>query len=172
MHSLVQQQWSCRDFAQVVMDLPRSPSRSDKSCLQGVSAFAENLRGWKFVKPYSRPESPEVMDELAWQRSAVEFLPEVVARGKNPARYASVLRDVANEAANFDAWCRAELVAGGVGEPQPPPLSAGYWWGSIDDVPEGHWWWRVTAAPGYGLEEDFWDGESDSALETSVSDSA
>ena len=148
--------------------------RADPSCLQVVFAFVENLCGWKFVKPYSRPESPEVMDELAWQRSAVEFLPELLARGTGPAQYASVLRRVAAEAAKFDAWCRVELQLGGIGEPQPPPLSAGFWWKSIDDVPGSHWWWRVTAAPGYHDDpfEEFWDSESDSALGDSGSNSA
>ena len=114
-----------------------------------MSAFGENLPAWKYVKPYIFPDCPEVMDELAWQRSAIEFLPQVVSRGTDPSQYASVLRSLARAAANFDVWCRGELQSGGIGQPQPPPLSAGYWRETVDAVPDSHWWWRVTPVPAY-----------------------
>ena len=111
------------------------------------------------------PRLPEVMDELAWQRSAVEFLPEVVNRGTNTSQYASVLEALAKLAARFDAWCRQQLAAGGVGKPQPPPLQAGYWWDDIHAVPESHWWWRVTPVPGY-YEDNYDDFFGDSDIDS------
>lgn len=90
------------------------------------------------------------MDELAWRRSAAEFLPQVVTRGTQSWQYAGVLNDLADEAAEFDAWLREQLlVVGddyhrGVGKPTPHPK---IWWKIIDVLPESHWWWRVAPVP-------------------------
>ena len=121
-----------------------------------------------YVKPYKYPDcEDEVMDELAWRRSAVEFLPQLLARGTDPSQYAGLLRRLACKAAGFDAWLHEQLLVGGdrynrgVGSPSPPP---GIWWGTIDILPESHWWWRVTPAPGHDSDSDsYGDSDSDSA---------
>ena len=127
--------------------------------------FARKLRKWMKEFPYGGSDCPGAMDEYAWARSSIEFLPQVVYRDTDPLRYAGVLQDVADEAARSDAWCRNQLAIGGIGPPEPPPFGVACWWDSIDAVPEPHWWWRVTAAPGYyddHNDDSFSDSDTDS----------
>lgn len=113
---------------------------------------------WEFCEPDVYHAYPKVQDEFAWQRSAVDFLPQVVNRGTSPSGYAAAaLQKLADAAASFDVWTRRQVLEGAVGKPNPPPLAAGLWW-EDNAVPESHWWWRLSGE--YDDDENFSDSDS------------
>ena len=88
----------------------------------------------------------EVMDHVAWRRSAVEFLPELVAEGPEPSEHAAELQDLARAAREFDAALLDQfkpgseekwLESGGLVRIHPPRCSPE----PPEGLPESHWWW-------------------------------
>ena len=114
-------------------------------CLQVVHIFGKNLREYQHSKPYvwegvEPDDCNNVMDQLAWRRSAIEFLPQLVARGADSWQYADVLSKLAGIAAGFDAWFGQQLQTGARHYQQPTPSRVE----SIDAIPRPHWWWRLA----------------------------
>ena len=71
------------------------------------------------------------MSDAAWRRSAIEFVPQLVATCPDPAaQHAAVLQEIANEVERIDEALLDALLDG-------PILTA------PEGVPKCHWWWWV-----------------------------
>ncbi len=82
----------------------------------------------------------DVMDHVAWRRSALEFLPDLVARGTEASKHAALLEDLAHQVQTFDAALLELFKPDLEGWPDdvPPPHEAPK---PPEGLPKSHWWW-------------------------------
>lgn len=109
----------------------------------------------------------EIMNEVSWRRSALEFLPGLMANAPDFSEDAWVLEELADQAHKFD--CALLKLSAPYDDEWPDPPHG---------VPESHtWWWPGALAPDYIVmefdyeeddfeedaleEDDFQDDDSD-----------
>ena len=73
-----------------------------------------------------------VLCVVAEQRSAMEFLPGLLASGADPAQHASLLQALAVETKKLDTSLLDAWALGPIGMPRAP-----------EGIPRSHWWWLL-----------------------------
>ena len=127
---------------------------------QAGFVYVQDLHNWR---PQDDAEweahAEDIMDYVAWRRSALEFLPGLMAAGQDHLQLAPVLAAIAGEAEIF-TYALEELKApGDDGWPEPP-----------EGVPRNHWWWWPGVPTPEGVVSQFAEAYAEECSDSEGSD--
>ena len=127
---------------------------------QAGFVYVQDLHNWR---PQDDAEweahAEDIMDYVAWRRSALEFLPGLMAAGQDHLQLAPVLDAIAGEAEIF-TYALEELKAPGEdGWPEPP-----------EGVPGNHWWWWPGGPTPEGVVSQFAEAYAEEYSDSEGSD--